>query len=211
MKKLTILLVLIATAITSMADTSKGIAIAIVYDTSGSMGDKVQTATNQSKEKFRVANEALTNIVEKVDAYAQNHPVQASLITFNGSPIPLSKWNKQAFSTWLKKFDSVGGGTPLGEAIAEAGKVLAAANADQKHIVVLTDGESNGNLKPEAAVAKLKTLTPKPNIYIVAFDVNSAAFEKVKADTLILPANGKTLDTGLQTLFGSKILMEDEE
>lgn len=195
-------------------DPQPGVAIAIVYDTSGSMGDNAPNSKNQIEAKFKIASEALKNIVGKVDDYARTHPVEATLITFQGTPVLFGKWNRAAFDTWLSKLNNPAGGTPLGEAIATASDALRTSKLSRKHIVVLTDGESNGAISPEAAIRDMKKRdgAGSPQIYVVAFDVNSKAFDPVKkAGSTVLPASGKTLESGLRNLFSEKILLEEEE
>ncbi len=201
-------------AVARASDSQPGVAIAIVYDTSGSMSDRVANSKNQQEAKFQVASEALKSILEKVDLYAKSHPVEAALITFQGTPVPLGKWDKKAFDSGLSKVSNPSGGTPLGEAISTAASTLRSSKLSRKHIVVLTDGESNGPLKPEAALREMKKKdgAGSPQIYLVAFDVNSQAFDSVKKEgSTVLPASGKNLESGLKNLFSEKILLEDEE
>lgn len=196
------------------ADPQPGVAIAIVYDTSGSMTGTVPNSKNQMEAKFKIASEAMQNIVGKIDEYARTHPVEATLITFQGTPVPFGKWNRAAFDAWLSKFNNPAGGTPLGEAITSASDTLKSSKLARKHIVVLTDGESNGAISPEVAIRDMKKRdgAGSPQIYVVAFDVNSKAFDPVKkAGSTVLPASGKTLDSGLRNLFSEKILLEEEE
>lgn len=203
----------LATAATA-ADPQPGVAIAIVYDTSGSMTGSVANSKNQREAKFKIASEALKNIVERIDGYARAHPVEATLITFQGTPVPFGKWNRTAFDAWLSKFDNPAGGTPLGEAIASASDTLKSSNLARKHIVVLTDGESNGAINPEAAIRDMKKRDGAgcPQVYVVAFDVNSRAFDPIKkVGSTVLPASGKNLESGLRNLFSEKILLEEEE
>ncbi|MEI6032751.1 MAG: vWA domain-containing protein [Verrucomicrobiae bacterium] len=189
-----------------------GVAIAIVYDTSGSMGDPVASSKNAQEPKYKVAGEALKAIIEKIDTFAKTTPVEATLITFQGPQVRLARWEKAPFEKWLAAFSDPRANTPLGEAIASAGKALEGSSLAKKHIVVLTDGESNGELKPELALRKLKGKPGAPQVYIIAFDVKSQAFDAVKKEgALVLPATGKTLEAGLTTLFSKKILLEDEE
>lgn len=189
-----------------------GAAIAIIYDTSGSMAEPVANSKDVQEPKYRVAGTALESIAGKIDAFAKTHPVEATLITFQGTQVPLRKWEKAPFANWLAKFDSPTGNTPLGEAIAAAGKALASSGLAKKHIVVITDGDSNGALRPEAALRGLKKLANPPQVYVVAFDVKSKVFDDLKNEgAVVLPASGKTLDSGLRTLFSEKILLEDEE
>lgn len=201
-------------SVASSADPQPGVAIAIVYDTSGSMTGSVPNTRNQMEAKFKIASEAMQNIVGKIDEYARTHPVEATLITFQGTPVPLGKWNRAAFDIWLSKFNNPAGGTPLGEAIGSASDALKSSKLSRKHIVVLTDGESNGAISPETAIRDMKKRegAGSPQVYVVAFDVNSKAFDPVKkAGSTILPASGKNLESGLRNLFSEKILLEEEE
>jgi len=210
MKKL-ILLCLLGLSTVNAQTTNNDLAIAIVYDTSGSMNGQAKDAGENTIPKYKIANAALKSIIDKIDAYASTHSVYATLITFHGTPVPLSSWNKKAFNTWLTAFKTPANGTPLGEAIEAADKSLQTVKAKEKHIVVLTDGESNGNLAPEKAITQMKANTNPPKLYIVAFDVNSAHFDNIKQSALILPATGQNLETGLNNLFGTKILLENED
>jgi Mg-chelatase subunit ChlD len=214
MTKPLILAVLVLASLvgTGAAAEPSGAAIAIIYDTSGSMSEPVANAKNAMEPKYRVASAALESIAGKIDAFAKTHPVEAALITFQGTQVPLGKWDRAPFAGWLAQFDNPTGNTPLGEAITTAGKALASSALPKKHIVVITDGDSNGPLRPEAALRGLKKQANPPQVYVVAFDVKSQAFDALKKEgAVVLPASGKTLDSGLRTLFSEKILLEDEE
>src|SRR5438552_10021277 len=73
------------------AAEQEGIAVAIVYDTSGSMKDSVRTANGTYAPKYRIANRALDSIVRRIQNFATNAPVggaprnvQCGLIVFSG-------------------------------------------------------------------------------------------------------------------------------
>jgi len=194
------------------AEPQPGVAIAIVYDTSGSMSDPAVGADGKQRPKYQVASEAMRNIVSKIDDFSKTNTVEATLITFRGPQVKIGPWNKGAFDKWLGEFRSPGGGTPLGEAILAADKSLAASKLAKKHIVVLTDGVSTGDITPDAALRTIKKSPNAPRVYVVAFDVKSQVFDAVKREgSLVLPATGASLDSGLTTLFGEKILLENEE
>lgn len=196
------------------ADSGDGVALAVVFDTSGSMLDLIPAEGGKKKPKYEIARAAMGEIVGQVEEFAKNNPVDATLVTFDATPIPLSGWNARAFREWLSGMREPIGPTPLGESIASAASQLAKSPKSKKHIVIVTDGESNGKLKPEDEVRRLRQLPPdqSPEFYLVAFDVNSKNFDGVKKEgALVLPATGKTLASGLKQLFGEKILLEDPE
>src|SRR5881227_476737 len=68
------LALLIASLITERASAveNEGVALAIVYDTSGSMKDPVSDRNGNPAPKYVVANRALIAIARQVQAYATN-------------------------------------------------------------------------------------------------------------------------------------------
>lgn len=197
---------------TAQTPPAKGVAIAIVYDTSGSMSEFVPNAKGAPEAKYKIANSAFLTIVDKINAFAKTNPVEATLITFGGVQVPFGKWNPATFATWISKFDRPDGSTPLGEAIHAAGAALAGSSMAKKHIVVLTDGMSNGKLRPQEAFKGVRKAATPPQLYVVAFDVQSKDFDPLKKEgAAVLSASGKTLSTDLANLFGEKILLEAEE
>src|SRR5436190_18864730 len=69
----------------------EGVAVAIVYDTSGSMRQPVRAANGKLSPKYLIANRALSSIVDRIQAFATNtasgggpRKVQAGLIIFTG-------------------------------------------------------------------------------------------------------------------------------
>src|ERR1035437_4125802 len=111
-------------------NTEKGnCSIVIVYDTSGSMNDRVESKNGKSR-KFEVANRALEQVVNKIEDYQKKgNKVQAGLICFpgffnNGDAVKFGAWDKEKFTSWLRGFKSPSGGTPLGNAIKRAGDIV---------------------------------------------------------------------------------------
>jgi Mg-chelatase subunit ChlD len=200
-----------------------GVAIAIVYDTSGSMSDTVSAAGGQ-KQKYVIASQALGNIVKKIDAYAKaGNKVQAGIVCFPGSSkganaVPFADWNPELFRRWLGNFNTPGGGTPLGDAILAASKLVADSPLAKKHVVVLTDGENNQGISSDEGVRTGAEYSRKKNggaisYYFVAFDTSAAQFSDVKKKgAVVLSAGNETeLQKGLTNIFTQKILLEEEE
>lgn len=190
-----------------------GTAIVVLYDSSGSMADKIAGPEGKQQPKYLIANAALQAIADKIDAYARTHKVEVELISFRKTEVPFGKWEKSAFTAFLSQFQNPNGNTPLGETIFAAASDLKKSTLSHKHIVVITDGESNGPLDPARALGQIarRDGTDAPHVYIVAFDVNAKVFDSVrKAGATVMAANGASLQAGLQALFGEKILLENE-
>lgn len=200
-----------------------GVAIAIVYDTSGSMSDRVPAAGGQ-KQKYIIASEALANIVNKIDAYAKSgNKVQAGIVCFPGSSkgvnaVPFANWNPELFRQWLGNFNTPDGGTPLGDAILTASKLVADSPLARKHIVVLTDGENNQGIPTDEGVRGGLEYAHKKDggtisYYFIAFDTSAAQFGNVKKKGAVVlsAANETELQRGLANIFTQKILLEEED
>src|SRR5687767_7566574 len=107
-----------------VAADDDGIALAVVYDTSGSMKELVRDQSGQFSPKYVIANRALTNIAAQIQAFATNSTlgapkkIQSALFVFNGEnareAIPFGPFNAQALQDWAAKFSRPDGGTPLG-------------------------------------------------------------------------------------------------
>jgi len=116
------------------------------------------------------------------------------------------------FTDWARDFRRPDGGTPLGLAIQEAETQLAGSPNLHKHILVITDGESNAGITPDQAVHKLRTSTNPIPVYFVAFDVSASVFSKAKSEgaTVVSASNEAQLNTQINTILGQKILLEAE-
>ena len=78
------------TAMPARAADEEGVAIAIVYDTSGSMAEPAKDASGKSIAKYRIANHALAAIARRIETFATNtaagpRKVYAGLFTFKGN------------------------------------------------------------------------------------------------------------------------------
>src|SRR6476620_9955199 len=56
----------------AMAGGEEGIALAVVYDTSGSMKESVPAGPGKTAPKYVIANQALNAIVDRISGYATN-------------------------------------------------------------------------------------------------------------------------------------------
>jgi len=211
----------------SRAADEDGVALAIVYDTSGSMGDKVRDAGGNPAPKYVIANRALEAIAKQVQGFATNAPadnprkVNAGLIVFANQgarqAIPFGPFNEEAFRSWAKDFKNVGGGTPLGTALNAAGETVLKSGLTRKHVLVITDGECNLGPEPAAVMAQLKSKADQKgtavSVHFIAFNVDAKVFDCVKrrGATVLSAANEQELNSQLQFILEKKILLEEEE
>jgi len=191
------------------------------------MGDKVRDAKGGEAPKFVIANRALEAIAKQVQEFVTNSPagtprkVYAGLFVFagNGSrqAIPFGPFNEEVFRSWAKDFRSVGGGTPLGTAVSAASETVLKSGLTRKHVLVITDGESNVGPEPAAVVTQLKNKADQKEttvgVHFVAFDVDAKVFDGVKkrGATVLSAANEVQLNSQLEFILEKKILLEEEE
>jgi Mg-chelatase subunit ChlD len=201
---------------------SQDIAIAIVYDTSGSMGSGVKGKDSGGEPKYVIGNRALGAIVTKLEKFAASSPrkVQAGLFIFRdqGSQevVKIGPFNAAALRAWIAGFNKPAGGTPLGTAIADAAKALAETKAGSRHVLVITDGENTVGPAPDALMPGLLAAAAKKGapvqFHFVAFDVDARVFAGVKklGATLVSAANEEQLNFKISTILEEKILLEKE-
>ncbi len=58
------------------AEPAPGLGVAIVYDTSGSMNDRVKDSAGKSAPKFQIANRALLAAVDRLEAFHKANLLQ---------------------------------------------------------------------------------------------------------------------------------------
>ena len=211
----------------SRAADEDGVALAIVYDTSGSMGDKVRDSNGNQAPKYVIANRALQAIARHVQSFVTNAPsgnarkVSAGLFVFENkgakAAIPFGPFNEEAFQSWAKNFKSVTGGTPLGMAVKTASDTVLKSGLTRKHVLVITDGESNVGPDPAVVMTQIKRAAAQGetmvSVHFVAFDVDAKVFEGVKQGgaTVLSAANELQLNSQLEFILEKKILLEEEE
>jgi uncharacterized protein YegL len=198
---------------------SPALAMVIVYDGSGSMADKVKGANRQLTPKHVIGNNALIAVADKLQEFTETKKtnILAGLVTFRGgkvqTAIPIEVFKADRFKTWAKESKAPNGGTPLGDAIREASKLLKSTNLPiKKHILVITDGENNIGSSPEAVLAEFKQNNDSISVYFVAFDVAAKVFAPVKnlGATVVSASDEIGLRVQLDSIVGKKILLEAE-
>lgn len=198
--------------------TEPALALVIVYDGSGSMKDKVPAENGKQAPKYVIANNAMVAIADKLQEYCDSHKtnIDAGLVMFKDSQvrtaIPMETFKADRFKAWARDFKGPNGGTPLGNGIQMANSLLSKSHAAKKHILVVTDGESNVGPSPESILSQMKASNAGVSVYFVAFDVEARVFEPVKTQgaTVVSASDEARLRVQLDTIVGKKILLEAE-
>jgi hypothetical protein len=209
----------------AIAAENEGVALAIVYDTSGSMKETVPGAGGNAIPKYIIANRALVTLTKQIQAFVTNAPsgenrnVQAGLFVFEGSGarevISLGPFDATAFQNWAKGFSRPQGNTPLGNSLQAAAERVNGSPLPRKHVLIITDGMNTAGPDPATVLKRLKASFKEatPNVHFVAFDVDAKVFEPVKrlGATVVPAANEQQLNTQLDFILQKKILLEEEE
>ncbi len=212
---------------TPAALAEEGVALAIVYDTSGSMKEPVKDESGKFTPKYLIANRALIAIANRLQTFATNstagvpRKINAGLFVFRQDgphpAIPFGPFDAAAVTTWARGFSAPNGGTPLGNALSEAGHAVLRSSLARKHVLVITDGMNTVGPAPTATLAKLQEAAAQAQtglaVHFVAFDVDAKVFAGVKklGATVVSAANENQLNTQLEFILEKKILLEDEE
>jgi von Willebrand factor type A domain len=209
------------------ATQEEGVALAIVYDTSGSMKEQVRDRTGKPTPKYVIANRALEDIAARVGTFATRagpgprRKVHAGLFVFEGGgarqAVKFGPFDGVALKNWAQRFSAPGGGTPLGNALKKAGQAVLDSGLTRKHVLVITDGINTAGPDPATVLARLKQLAEQKqstlSVHFVAFDVNAKVFDGVKklGATVLGASDEAQLNGQLEIILEKKILLEDEE
>jgi hypothetical protein len=216
-----------STAISTRAADSDGVAVAIIYDTSGSMKDDVRDGAGKMSPKYVIANRALENIATRIQAFATNaatgqpRNIQAGLFVFNGTEaraaVKFGPFDAQAFHQWAQTFKNPNGTTPLGKTLKAAAQTVLNSGLTRKHVLIITDGENTSGPTPAEVMPQLKRQADEKqtglSVHFVAFDVDAGVFANVKKQgaTVVGAADEIQLNQQLEFILEKKILLEEEE
>jgi hypothetical protein len=202
----------------------EGVAVGIVYDTSGSMKDPVRDAAGKLSPKYKIANKALEAIIAQFETYAASgggRKVEAGLFVFNGTgaraAVPFAPLDGKAMRRWLSGYDGPNGGTPLGTALQAASRSVLSSKLSRKHVLLVTDGMNTQGADPAAVLPQIKQQFAKQGqslaVHFVALDVATRVFDGVKKQgaTVVGAADERQLNSQLEFILQHKILLEDEE
>ncbi len=209
-----------------LPDPEEGVALAIVFDTSGSMGEPVADGKGGTEVKRLVALRALGAVVDRIDAWRSAAPpdaprrVDAALVVFNeqrGSTVlPMAPLDVAAFRAWIEGHRVSSGPTPLGDSLRNAAEAVIPSALVHKHVIVVTDGENSTPPAPgpmlravRETAAAWKTAV---RAHFVAFDVDAKVFDAVKAEgaTVVSASDARMLEERLRTIVENEILLESD-
>jgi hypothetical protein len=219
--------VVIAVLFSQRATAEEGVAVAIIYDTSGSMKDPVRDQSGKLSPKYVIANRALIAIAKQIQTFATNstgggpRKIEAGVFVFDKNSareaVKFGPFDEAAIENFANSFSGPAGNTPLGNALTVASRAVLKSPLNHKHILLITDGMNTAGPKPEAVLPKLKEEALQKgtalSTHFVAFDVDAKVFAPVKKldATVVAAADEKQLDTQLQFILQRKILLEEEE
>src|SRR5438552_3090397 len=206
----------------SLAAEGDGVALAIIYDTSGSMHDPVRDRSGEPAPKYVIANRALLAIARQIQAFVTNsasgapRTIHTALFVFSGASarqaIKFGPFDAIAIEDWATRFSSPNGSTPLGNSLTLAGQVVLESPLPHKHILVITDGMNTAGPKPEDVLPvvqrRARDKGTSMSVHFVAFDVDAKVFAPVKklGATVVGAADEKQLNTQLDFIMQRKIL-----
>jgi hypothetical protein len=221
------LVVFCANATPASAADEDGVAVAIVYDTSGSMSDTVKGQAGKFSQKYIIANRALVAIADRIQTFVTNsatgspRKIHAGLFVFQKdgpqAALPFGTFDAAAFKTWARNFSKPVGGTPLGNTLSAASRAVLNSGLSRKHVLVITDGMNTVGPDPATVLPDLQREAMRRqtglSVHFVAFDVDAKVFEGVKklGATVVGAANESQLNTQLEYILEKKILLEEEE
>jgi von Willebrand factor type A domain len=231
MKNVPLVAVLFALALAALVSqrvaAEEGVAVAIIYDTSGSMKDPVRDQTGKPAPKYVIANRALVAIAKQIQSFATNsagggpRKIEAGVFVFDKNSareaVKFGPFDETAIENFANGFSNPSGNTPLGNALTVASRAVFKSPLNRKHILVITDGMNTAGPKPEEVLPKLKEQAQQKgtvlSTHFVAFDVDAKVFAPIKKldATVVGAADEKQLDTQLQFILQRKILLEEEE
>ena len=210
--------------VASLAAGEDGVALALVYDTSGSMKEPARTVDGKQAAKWIIGNRALEQIIHRIQKFATSsvpaRTIHAGLYVFRGTSsaeaVTFAPWNASAMLDWVKQYPGPNSGTPLGATIDLASRALLNSRFTQKHILVVTDGINTSGPDPTVVVPKINKASESKGspifIHFVAFDIDAKVFAPLKklGVTVVGAVDEKQLGQQLEFILEEKILLEKE-
>jgi Mg-chelatase subunit ChlD len=189
------------------APVQSGVAIAIVFDTSGSMkGERLDAVKAAWKGTFApklAAYQKALDRLETVVVRCGGH--DAEVIS------PLAHYDGGAVDGVVAGL-SAGGGTPLGESLKLAYAQVVLSPRERKHIFVLTDGQANGSVAPRAVLQAMKDRGEKIKVWLVGFHSDRGFYKDFEdlGGKVLMADDAKGLEGACATIFDDILKPEAE-
>jgi hypothetical protein len=203
-------------------DDEVGVAVMVVLDVSGSMGDPPKSG-DRSRPKIVQAAEAVDVLLKKIETYRTANPkapIDVGLLIFSSGVGVLDEIGPFSYDRLKSSLSEVryGGGTAIGMALDASVRNLLKSPYLTKIAVLVTDGESNTGPNPKDVVdAIIKNRnsiglqTDLIQLFFVAFDIDKGLYSYVDGIGDVVPAaDGPGLQRVLGNFFESKIKLELE-
>lgn len=198
----------------SEVDEGLGAAVAILIDTSGSMGEQ---AVGDDRPKAAVAREALEAMFDATESLVATRPgfaVKVGIYSFSSDAstvLPMQSFDRTAVRDALARLPGPGGGTAIGEAMYTARPDLYRSGVFRKYLLVVTDGENTSGRSPDQVAHEIFQKSERAvEMYFVAFDTSADRFaflKQVQGD-VIGAGNAPELKQALDEIYQGRILAE---
>jgi hypothetical protein len=202
------------------ADPRAGTAVAILIDTSGSMGQTVADREGQKRPKHEIARDALGRIIQHTGTWKKDHADRLLYLgiyhfSSNVAPVlPMAEFDQAKAEASLAKIPKPNSGTAIGRALQEAFQALYGSGCVRKYVLCITDGENTSGPPPDLIARQLHQQTKgEVEIHFVAFDVAAARFRFLNDVNgyVVGAADGPQLQAELTKIYEKRILAEAEE
>jgi Mg-chelatase subunit ChlD len=199
---------------TARVDEGLGASVAILIDNSGSMW---QRAPGDGREKFRVAKEAVEQMLlatEEIIRERPDFPVNVGIYRFSDEVqevLPMAPYDRQKVRAALATMPEPQGKTAIGDGMDHAREALYGAGTFRKYILVLTDGENTHGRPPDDAAREIaRRGQGAVQTYFVAFDTDPATFGFLRetGGDVFAARGGGELRAALAEVYRGKILAE---
>lgn len=217
----------LAVSSTPAVSADDGVAVAIVYDTSGSMKQSVRDSNGRMTPKHVIARRAMEAVVHRLQAFATNatgsgpRRMEVGVFVFaNNAPsefVKFGPFDPEEAARWAQRLPGPSTGTPLGTSLQAASRAVLNSKLPRKHVLVITDGLNTVGPAPEVVFPRIKDEAARKqagvSAHFVAFDIDAKVFDPLKKQgvTVVGAANEEQLNAQLGFILEKKILLEDEE
>jgi Mg-chelatase subunit ChlD len=197
-----------------------GIAVVILVDTSGSMGQRVRDRAGRQRPKHEIAREALERIIDQTARWKAKHPdrtLQLGIAHFSSSVrelLPAGDFDADKARAALGRLPPPNSGTAIGRALEDGFKALYRTGCARKYVICVTDGENTSGPPPDRVARQLHAQTGgEVETHFVAFDTSARYFAFLKGVNgfVVEAADGEQLQTELTNIYDKRILAEKPE